>query len=129
MGKLSDMFGRPKMLALCYSASALSLVLVNLSNNSIYLLLSLLLLVGSEAGSGLNWSLVGDLFGRKNYGVIRGLLGPFYNAALVVTPVSAGYIYDVTNSYEIVLYIGSIIFLISSFTFLYVGILGKKLKT
>jgi len=129
MGRLSDKFGRPKMLALCYSASALSLVLVNLSNNSIYLLLSLLLLVGSEAGSGLNWSLVGDLFGRKNYGVIRGLLGPFYNSALVITPVSAGYIYDVTNSYEIVLYIGAVIFVLSSITFLYVGVLSKKLKT
>ncbi len=66
VGKLSDKFGRPKMLALCYSASALSLILVNLSDNSIYLLFSLMLLVGSEAGSGLNWSLVGDLFGRKN---------------------------------------------------------------
>jgi MFS family permease len=129
VGKLSDKFGRPKMLALCYSASALSLLLVNLSDNSIYLLLSLLLLVGSEAGSGLNWSLVGDLFGRKNYGVIRGLLGPFYNAALVITPVSAGYIYDKTNSYEIVLYIGSIIFILSSLVFLFVGVLAKKLQT
>lgn len=129
VGKLSDKFGRPKMLALCYSASALSLILVNLSDNSIYLLFSLMLLVGSEAGSGLNWSLVGDLFGRKNYGVIRGLLGPFYNAALVITPVAAGYIYDVTNSYEIVLYIGSAIFVGSSIAFLYVGILSKKLKT
>ncbi|MDG2101002.1 MAG: MFS transporter [Dehalococcoidia bacterium] len=129
VGKLSDKFGRPKMLALCYSASALSLLLVNLSDNSIYLLLSLLLLVGSEAGSGLNWSLVGDLFGRKNYGVIRGLLGPFYNAALVITPVSAGYIYDKTNSYEIVLYIGSIIFILSSLVFLLVGVLAKKLQT
>ena len=129
MGRLSDKVGRPKMLAVCYSASGLSLILVNLSSNSIFLLLSLLLLVGSEAGSGLNWSLVGDLFGRKNYGVIRGLLGPFYNAALVVTPVSAGYIYDVTNSYEIVLYTGSIIFFISSITFLYIGNLAKKLKT
>lgn len=129
VGKLSDKFGRPKMLALCYSASALSLLLVNLSDNSIYLLLSLLLLVGSEAGSGLNWSLVGDLFGRKNYGVIRGLLGPFYNAALVITPVSAGYIYDKTNSYEIVLYIGSVIFIVSSLVFLFVGVLAKKLQT
>ena len=57
------------------------------------------------------------------------MLGPFYNAALVVTPVSAGYIYDVTNSYEIVLYTGSIIFFISSVTFLYIGNLAKKLKT
>ena len=129
VGKLSDKFGRPKMLALCYSVSALSLLLVNLSDNSIYLLLSLLLLVGSEAGSGLNWSLVGDLFGRKNYGVIRGLLGPFYNAALVITPVSAGYIFDKTNSYEIVLYIGSIIFILSSVAFLFVGVLAKKLQT
>ena len=129
MGRLSDKLGRPKMLAVCYSASGLSLILVNISDNSIYLLLSLLLLVGSEAGSGLNWSLVGDLFGRKNYGVIRGLLGPFYNAALVVTPVSAGYIYDVTKSYEIVLYTGAIIFFISSISFLYIGNLAKKLKT
>ncbi len=129
LGRLSDKLGRPKMLAVCYSASGLSLFLVNISDNSIYLLLSLMLLVGSEAGSGLNWSLVGDLFGRKNYGVIRGLLGPFYNAALVVTPVSAGYIYDVTKSYEIVLYTGAIIFLISSISFLYIGNLAKKLKT
>ena len=77
----------------------------------------------------MNWSLVGDLFGRKNYGVIRGLLGPFYNSALVITPVSAGYIYDVTNSYEIVLYIGALIFVLSSIAFLYVGALSKKLKT
>ena len=129
MGRLSDKIGRPKVLTICYSASGLSLILVNISSNSVFLLLSLLLLVGSEAGSGLNWSLVGDLFGRKNYGVIRGLLGPFYNAALVVTPVSAGYIYDVTNSYEIVLYAGAVIFFISSVTFLYIGKLSKKLKT
>ena len=129
IGRLSDKFGRPKMLALCYSSSAVSLFLVNFSSNSIFLLLSLLLLVGSEAGSGLNWSLVGDLFGRKNYGMIRGLLGPFYNSALVITPVAAGFIYDVTNSYEIFLYAGSAIFLFSAITFLYVGVLSKKLKT
>ena len=58
MGRLSDKLGRPKMLAVCYSASGLSLILVNISDNSIYLLLSLLLLVGSEAGSGLNLSLI-----------------------------------------------------------------------
>ena len=127
VGRVSDKYGRPKILAICYFLSALSLLLVNVSHKPLFLLLSLLLLVGSEAGSGLNWSLVGDLFGRKNYGIIRGLLGPFYNGALVITPVAAGYIFDKTGSYELVLLMGSIIYIMASMSFLIIGKLGKTL--
>ena len=127
VGRISDKYGRPKILAICYFLSALSLLLVNVSHKPLFLLLSLLLLVGSEAGSGLNWSLVGDLFGRKNYGIIRGLLGPFYNGALVITPVAAGYIFDKTGSYELVLLMGAIIYIMASLSFLIIGILGKTL--
>ena len=127
VGRISDKYGRPKILAICYFLSALSLLLVNVSHKPLFLLLSLLLLVGSEAGSGLNWSLVGDLFGRKNYGIIRGLLGPFYNGALVITPVAAGYIFDKTGSYELVLLMGAIIYIMASLSFLIIGKLGKPL--
>ena len=73
--------------------------------------LALLLFSGSEIGSGMNWSLVGDFFGRKNFATIRGTMAPIYNISLFTMPIFAGWIKDTTDSYEIVLITGSIMLL------------------
>jgi nitrate/nitrite transporter NarK len=78
----------------------------------------LLLFAGTEIGSGLNWALVGDLFGRKRYATIKGLLSPIYNLALFTTPVAAGWIKDETGSYEIVLLSGTVLLIAAALTFL-----------
>tara|TARA_B100000945_G_scaffold56822_2_gene41874 strand:- start:2957 stop:4213 length:1257 start_codon:yes stop_codon:yes gene_type:complete len=116
-GWLGDKYGRPKLLLLCYSAAALSLFLLNQADTTMTIFLALLLFSGSEIGSGMNWSLVGDFFGRKNFATIRGTMAPIYNISLFTMPIFAGWIKDTTDSYEIVLITGSIMLLISAIIF------------
>ena len=71
----------------------------------------------SGAGSALNWALVGDLFGRKKFATIRGILAPMYNAALFATPVAAGWVFDETGSYDIVLLTGGGLFFAAAIVF------------
>jgi MFS family permease len=49
------------------------------------------------------WASVGDFFGRKSFGTIRGTMNLFYTWGSVLGPVIAGAVYDRTHSYATVL--------------------------
>ncbi len=117
-GWASDRMSRQKILAVCYVSSGVALLLLTLVDGTVPLMLALVLFTGTEAGASLNWAIVGDLFGRKKYATIRGLLAPIYNAALVVTPVAAGLVYDNTGSYNYALVGGAGLFIAAAFIFL-----------
>ena len=117
-GWFSDKVGRPRLLAGCYLSAAASLALLNVVDGTWPIFVALMLFTGTEIGSGLNWALVGDLFGRKRFGTIRGLLSPIYNVALFSMPITAGWVYDETGSYEIVLWVGSGLLIAAAFVFL-----------
>ncbi|MEE8046346.1 MAG: MFS transporter [Dehalococcoidia bacterium] len=117
-GWFSDRVGRPKLLFGCYLSAAASLMLLNVVDGAWPILIALLLFTGTEIGSGLNWALVGDLFGRKRFGTIRGLLSPIYNTAMFSMPITAGWVYDKTGSYEIVLWAGAALMIAASLVFL-----------
>ena len=106
-GWLSDRLGRQRLLAACYISASLSLLLLTIVEGTWPIFAAMMLFTGTEIGSGLNWALVGDLFGRKRYATIRGLLAPIYNVALFTMPVAAGRIFDETGSYRIVLIAGA----------------------
>ncbi len=116
-GYISDRVGRPIMLAGLYSAAAVSLFLLTIAENTVPIFLAMLLFAGSEAGSSLNWAIVGDLFGRRRYATIRGMMAPIYNAVLIVMPVAAGWVFDRTGSYQIVLYAGTALMLCAAAVF------------
>ena len=117
-GWLSDRMGRQRLLAGCYTSAAASLMLLNVVDGPWPIFAALLLFTGTEIGSGLNWALVGDLFGRRRFATIRGMLSPIYNAALFITPVAAGWVKDETGSYELVLWTGSGLLIAAALVFL-----------
>ncbi|NQW17165.1 MAG: MFS transporter [Chloroflexi bacterium] len=117
LGWVSDKVSRQKILAGAYVLSGSGLLLMNFVDGTVAVFLALLLFSGSEAGSALNWALVGDLFGRKKFATIRGILAPMYNAALFVTPVAAGWVFDKTGSYEYVLLTGGGLFFAAAIVF------------
>ena len=117
-GYISDRVGRPLMLTFLYSASAFSLLLITLVEGTWPIFLAMLLFVGSEAGSSLNWAIIGDLFGRARYATIRGMMAPIYNAALIIAPVAAGYTYDRLDTYQPVLITGTILMFTAAAVFL-----------
>lgn len=116
-GWLSDRFSRQMMLTVSYSSSAVSLFLLTTVEGTWPVFGAMLLFTGSEAGSSLNWALVGDLFGRKKFATIRGMLAPLYNTALLITPVAVGWVFDETGSYRGSLFVGAIVMLLAAFTF------------
>jgi len=62
----------------------------------------------------LNWALIGDFFGRSSYATLRGIMGVGYGTATFFSPIYAGWVFDRTGSYTIVLLTFSIIFLIAA---------------
>ena len=117
LGWLSDRIKRQYLLALSYSSSGFSLLLLTMVEGTWPIFAALLLFIGSEAGSSLNWALVGDLFGRKWFATIRGFLGPIYNTALFITPIAAGWVFDRTGSYQTTLLFGAGLMFLAAFTF------------
>ncbi len=116
-GYLSDRIGRPLMLAFLYSMSAGSLFLLTRVEGTLPIFMAMLLFTGSEAGSSLNWAIIGDLFGRRRYATIRGMMAPIYNTALIIAPFTAGLVFDQTDSYELVLWIGTALMLCAGAVF------------
>ena len=116
-GFISDILPRQKLMSALYLSPALSLLLINYVNGTWPIFLAMILFIGTEVGSGLNWALVGDMFGRKNFATIRGWISPMYNISLIIGPLLAGYSKDKTGSYEYVLLTGSLFMLIAAITF------------
>lgn len=65
----------------------------------------------------LNWSLIGDLFGRRTFATLRGIMGIGYGVATFFSPIFAGWVFDRTSSYAIVLLTFLIILLVAASLF------------
>jgi MFS family permease len=72
----------------------------------------------SMATAPLNWALIGDFFGRGSYATLRGIMGVGYGLATFVSPIYAGWIFDRTESYNLVLITFSIVTAVTAFFFL-----------
>jgi MFS family permease len=66
----------------------------------------------------LNWALIGDLFGRRSYGSLRGILVVGSGLGTFLTPIYAGWIHDRTGSYSITLWTFILIHLAAAAIFL-----------
>lgn len=65
----------------------------------------------------LNWAMIGDFFGRRSYATLRGIMGVGNGIATFLSPIYAGWVFDRTGSYVIVLLTFSIILLIAASLF------------
>ena len=61
-----------------------------------------------------NWSTVGEYFGRKHFAKIRGSMSFVSTWGSVIGPVLAGAIYDRTRSYEIMIWSCAVLLLVTS---------------
>jgi len=68
----------------------------------------------------LTQALRADLFGRKAFATIGGIIMPATTVGAVLGPIFAGYMYDVTGSYRIAFYTFVVLILLSGLTFLFV---------
>jgi MFS family permease len=98
-GWIADRVNKPRLMSVCMllaMASALALIFVK-EEWGILLFLPLFGMV--EYTFPVNWSTVGEFFGRKNFAKIRGAMTFIQTWGNVIGPVIAGAIYDRTHSY------------------------------
>ncbi len=67
----------------------------------------------------LNIAIVGEYFGRKNFATIRGIVGLVSAIGIITGPIYAGYVYDVTQSYEIAFITFIVVYAAAGLTFFF----------
>lgn len=101
VGWLGDRFPKRYLMAMCCLIELGALVIL-ISTKSLGM--AYLFAVVYAIGYGmipLNTSIVGEYWGRKNFAFIRGMMGSITIAGLIGGPILAGWIYDLSHSYQI----------------------------
>jgi MFS family permease len=100
MGWLGDARSKQKIGAVGVLLGALGLAVLTYSDGALWAMVCFAILFA--CGEGINsvtWALVGDVFGRRNFGAIRGWIGMLQSLASIPGAVFTGWIYDQTQSY------------------------------
>ena len=103
-GWLGDRFNKPKLMAVCTFFSMLSMLILIFGDKEWHLWIFMALFALIESTFPVNWSTVGEFFGRTNFAKIRGSMIFIQAWGAVVGPVTAGAIYDRTQSYNLLLW-------------------------
>jgi len=130
MGYMGDRWSKSLLCSLGIMPTIVALVGLTFSKTAIFIYLLLVSLAVTMGTAPLNWSLIGDLFGRRSYASLRGLMAVFFGIATFSSPIYAGWVYDRTDSYTLVLMTFSIIFLVSASFFSLIALLPpvRRLK-
>jgi sugar phosphate permease len=104
IGWMADYVDKGKLMAVCMGVAALGLIFLIYAESERQIWLFLPLFTVVESTFPVNWSTVGEFFGRKNFAKIRGTMSFVQTWGAVIGPVAAGAIYDGTHSYNILLW-------------------------
>ena len=99
IGWLADAMNRPKLLVMCMLVAASSILLLIWGTGLWPLWLFTILFTAIDASFPIVWATIGDFFGRKSFATIRGTMAFFYTWGSVLGPVTAGAVYDRSQSY------------------------------
>jgi MFS family permease len=98
-GWIADRVNKPKLMASCMLLAMCSIFVLMYVETEWGILLFIALFSVVESTFPVNWSTVGEFFGRQNFAKIRGSMSFIQTWGSVIGPVIAGAIYDTTHSY------------------------------
>lgn len=113
-GWIGDRMNKPKLMALCMLLATASMVLLANIHSEWAILLFTALFSVVESTFPVNWSTVGEYFGRKNFAKIRGSMSFISTWGSVIGPVVMGAVYDQTRSYDIMIWASAALLLVAS---------------
>jgi len=113
-GWLADRVNKPRLMAVCMLFAMLSLVFLIFAQKEWHIWFFLPLFSLVESTFPVNWSTVGEFFGRASFAKIRGSMIFIQAWGAVAGPVIAGAIYDHTQSYSYLLWgLVGVLFIVS----------------
>lgn len=124
-GWLGDKVNKPKLMAACMLSALAAMILLGVVQTEWAILLFTALFSTVESTFPVNWSTVGEYFGRKNFAKIRGSMSFVSTWGSVIGPVLAGLVYDRTESYEILIWSSAALLLVASALYAMVRRPGK----
>lgn len=103
LGWIADQQNKPRLVSFCMLLALLSILPLTWTDSlwALWLFASLFTLV--DAAIPVMWATVGDFFGRKSFGSIRGTMSFFYMWGSFIGPVFAGAAFDRDHTYALVL--------------------------
>ena len=99
LGWLADHVHKPRLMAASMLVGTVALLLLTRGESEWALWVFIVLFTFVESIFPVGWATVGDFFGRKHFGTIRGTMSAFYLWGAAAGPVVAGAIYDRYQSY------------------------------
>ena len=105
MGWIADQTNKMRLVAWCMGLSLVATLILMWSDTVWGLLLFAALFTVLDASIPVIWAAVGDYFGRRRFGTIRGNMSFFYMWGSVLGPYLAGTIVDHFNSHTYVLWL------------------------
>ena len=120
-GFLGDRIKKNKLLAATMITQGIGVLILAFASNIIHVY-AFVVIYGLTYGGciPLMMSFRGDIFGRKNFAQMSGLMSPFRMIGNVVGPVLAGYLFDVTGSYRIAFIAFAVLAAMSGISFYFV---------
>ncbi|MBI3040851.1 MAG: MFS transporter [Chloroflexi bacterium] len=100
-GWLGDIYPKRHLLVFCCFLGTVALVILLTLQSLWQVYLFVFIFALSYGSNPLNISIIGEYFGRKNFTTIRGAGALVYSLGIMTGPIYAGYIYDVTQSYQV----------------------------
>jgi MFS family permease len=101
-GFLGDRIKKNKLLAVTMIIQGIGVLVLAFASNIIHVY-AFVVIYGLTYGGciPLLMAFRGDIFGRKNFAQMSGIMSPFRMIGNVIGPVLAGYLFDVTGSYKV----------------------------
>ena len=117
-GTMGDFLSKRHLLAVMMLTQAIGVLILSYSTN-IFHVYAFVLIYGLAYGGAIPLLMAfrGELFGRKSFATISGLMAPFRTVGSVSGPIFAGYIFDLTGSYRITFQVFVILAILSSIFF------------
>lgn len=110
MGHFADRIGNRKVMIIGFILLTISLLWLIISRELWALYLFAVIFGYAYGGVGASESpLIAWLFGLKSHGLIFGISDFFFTIGASIGPVLAGYVFDITKSYQIAFVIGAIV--------------------
>ncbi len=106
------------VLAAGMGAGCLSLLALTYVQGTWIIYVFVLGLAFLEGAAVLNWVLVGNIFGRRNFATLTGIISIFYSAGMMLSPLFLGWMFDRTQSYAVSLMVLTILYGVSAVLFL-----------
>lgn len=117
LGWVGDHWNKARLSCYCILPNIVAMMGMVFSDHPFFLYFFPVAFAIAMGAAPLNWALIGDFFGRGSYATLRGLMGIGYGTATFLSPIYAGWIFDKTESYTLVLVTFSIIFTVCAVLF------------